>query len=669
MSFHNAETGYSIHVINSFTYANATARQGAAGLLAQDVGKVALESDTNSYWVLQNNSPVTWSQLNGGGGGSGVMNYLTGDSSAFEGGIGSWITYANTPALRPVNGTGGSPTVTLAQSSSSPLVGTGSAVITKSSVNSQGQGVSVPFTIDPGYQTSLFSVSFVYNPSSGWNPSTGLAGSESDIEVWVYDVTNSVLIPVTPYKLITADGQNGLFQGNFQANSNSTSYRLILHIGTTNATAWTFKFDQVIVQPQSPAVVGAPVTDWTAYTPTFSAGFGTVTNSSMWYRRVGDSLQIKGSYSAGTVAGSPGTISLPPGLSIDLTKMSSTAELISFGRGWRQAATSEDLTTGPASIDHVYMYNGSMTAAVQLARAAMSGSFLGENASAILTSSDNVMIEQLTIPIVGWSSGVQFSNGTVTGAVEATIVNNGGTFGNATPITTGWSVQSDTNSSFSTSTGLYTVPVSGFYSVQWVIGNASSLTNAVLMHNGSSYLSGNNGARSLVSATLFCLAGDTLAGVIAGTTGTVNADNISTQLGISRVSGSFNIASSSIIASKYALGSNQTPGIGNPFNFATKVFDTTGSVSAGQLTCPVSGIYRVTCTWKVTAGVAGSMYVYHNGALDSAIGDVTVADVYSGSSLVQCLAGDILDVRSDANVTLDSSSSSKYCHLYFELIT
>jgi hypothetical protein len=63
MSFHKGLAGSDVHVVHAFTYADASARAGATGLTAADEGKVALQSDTRTYWVLQNYSPVTWSEL------------------------------------------------------------------------------------------------------------------------------------------------------------------------------------------------------------------------------------------------------------------------------------------------------------------------------------------------------------------------------------------------------------------------------------------------------------------------------------------------------------------------------------------------------------------------------------------------------------------------------
>jgi hypothetical protein len=63
MSWHDEETAGSIHVIHQFEYADAAARTGATGLLPADIGKAARQLDDDSFWVLQDDSPVTWGQL------------------------------------------------------------------------------------------------------------------------------------------------------------------------------------------------------------------------------------------------------------------------------------------------------------------------------------------------------------------------------------------------------------------------------------------------------------------------------------------------------------------------------------------------------------------------------------------------------------------------------
>ena len=62
MGFHDDLTGLDIHVIHAFTFADAAARTGATGFVAADVGKVAKQTDDDSYWILTVITPV-WQQL------------------------------------------------------------------------------------------------------------------------------------------------------------------------------------------------------------------------------------------------------------------------------------------------------------------------------------------------------------------------------------------------------------------------------------------------------------------------------------------------------------------------------------------------------------------------------------------------------------------------------
>lgn len=48
-------------------YADAAARLAATGMTASDVGKVVSQLDNNSYWVLVNHDPLTWSVITSAG--------------------------------------------------------------------------------------------------------------------------------------------------------------------------------------------------------------------------------------------------------------------------------------------------------------------------------------------------------------------------------------------------------------------------------------------------------------------------------------------------------------------------------------------------------------------------------------------------------------------------
>lgn len=69
------------------------------------------------------------------------------------------------------------------------------------------------------------------------------------------------------------------------------------------------------------------MSEWESYTPTFTA-FGTVSNQEFWWRRVGDSVEIKGRFTSGTPSASEARISFPSGLTSDSTKIDTDGEVV-----------------------------------------------------------------------------------------------------------------------------------------------------------------------------------------------------------------------------------------------------------------------------------------------------------------------------------------------------
>lgn len=58
--FHADLTGVNIHVPYAWSYADSTAREAATGFDSGDVGKLALQEDDYSLWILTDDSPVAW---------------------------------------------------------------------------------------------------------------------------------------------------------------------------------------------------------------------------------------------------------------------------------------------------------------------------------------------------------------------------------------------------------------------------------------------------------------------------------------------------------------------------------------------------------------------------------------------------------------------------------
>lgn len=164
-------------------------------------------------------------------------------------------TLANGGDTSPVDGSGGIVSgITFTQNTSTPLVGTASGDLGKSAANEQGQGVSTDFSINSVDQNQRLQISFVYSGSSGM-----VLGTSSDARVFVYDVGNSVLIPVSPLKTLAGPVSTAkTFVGTFQASS-SANYRLIIHNSTTSATAWDLLTDSVVINDSINATAATQV--------------------------------------------------------------------------------------------------------------------------------------------------------------------------------------------------------------------------------------------------------------------------------------------------------------------------------------------------------------------------------------------------------------------------
>lgn len=343
------------------------------------------------------------------GSGSSGINYI--DNSDAAAGVSLWATYADAAGTTPVDGTGGSPNITLTRTTSSPLRGSGSFLITKDAANRQGEGVSTDFTIDNADKNKTLGITFDWEVASG----TFVAGESSDLRVFIYDVTNATLIyPDNVYLL-----SQGRFAARFSASS-STSYRLIIHVATTSASAYTVKYDNVQVGPQT-IVYGPAMTDWITYSPTLSAttsnpSKGTIVRDLAQWRRVGDSMEISWDFeqsSAGTTGTGTYLLPLPTGYSIDTNKLSvSTTNEVIIGQGF--IFTSADGLSSTFAIS-VTAYDANN---LSWSRITTSAGNLVTNwlkcASTDATSAFNnnpfIVTFRARVPISGWSTNVVSAN-------------------------------------------------------------------------------------------------------------------------------------------------------------------------------------------------------------------------------------------------------------------
>lgn len=177
----------------------------------------------------------------GSGGGSssssGGENYILAPEANV---ISAWNRYADVAGTSPVDGTAGSPNAafTFALNTTAPLDTIGDFLLTKDANNRQGHGVSYDFSIENKWLGQRMQIKFLYKASANF--------AAGDLTVFVYDVTNAALVTVSNGAMAVSTVPR-LHECFFTASATSTSYRLIIHVASTNALAYTANFASFFV--------------------------------------------------------------------------------------------------------------------------------------------------------------------------------------------------------------------------------------------------------------------------------------------------------------------------------------------------------------------------------------------------------------------------------------
>jgi len=610
--------------------------------------KVYVDDTTSKLQLLDSSGTVTTV----GSGAGGAQNFITnGDAEAATTG---WATYADAAGTSPVDGTGGSPTVTWTRSTSSPLTGLASFLFTKDAANRQGQGASYDFTINRADQAKVCRIDFDYEVASG-------TYADGDLTVWLYDVTNAQLIQPSASSILNAVGPQKKQSLSFQTNSNSTSYRLIIHVASTSASAYTVKFDNLSVVRESISQ-GTVVTDWVSYTPALNDSTNVSSNVAQW-RRNGDTLEVIGYLQwSGAGVGAFLTAAIPSGLSMNTTKQVGTlGEHTNIGV-FNYLDNGTNYRTGSVAT--------SGTGTVYFTPDSGGGSY----ANTQFTTSDKLSYN-FKVPIVGWSSSQQLSSDADTRVVAMTARNysNGTLASGASHTVILNTVATDTHGAYNSATGEYTVKVPGNYSINGEIGmtaTAAAATRQLFLYiavNGtvisSTYTYANTTStinhRAQARINWYCNAGDVIKLVAEndlGGTGTPVAGVGNSNFSINLIQGPAQIAASANVAC-LATGDPASASSGNPIIVPTTIFDTHQgySASTGRYTCQIAGVYNIFGALS-SASSATTLTIYKNGSSYALAGNLDSNGEATFSGSVSCIAGDIIDIRPGG--TVDATSMS-----------
>lgn len=159
---------------------------------------------------------------------------------------------------------------------------------------------------------------------------------------------------------------------------------------STTAVAWA-AYSLVELRPTAASYV--PVESWTAYTPTFT-GFGTVSGVQIQSRRVNDSLEIRGRFTAGTSTAVEAQMTLGHlGTSANATSSTSLITAIQLA-----GAGVFDFN---AALHPTILIEATKTYLTFGLQGGANAGLTKVNGSALLTSGQTISI-QASVPINGW---------------------------------------------------------------------------------------------------------------------------------------------------------------------------------------------------------------------------------------------------------------------------
>jgi hypothetical protein len=608
-------------------------------------GLCIYNTDTNKLNVYNGTS---WIDV-GSGSGSGGINYISmnNGNSDFELNTTGWSAYADAAGSLPVDGTGGSPTVTITRSTSNPLRGTASGLITKDAANRQGEGVGYAFSIEDADKGKTLQISFDYEINSG-------TYADGDLTVYIYDVTNSAVIQPSGYSISNV-GIESKQTAIFQTASNSTSYRLIFHVASTSASAWVVKIDTVSVGPQV-TPLGAAMTDWASFTPTFT-GVGTPSNVSFLWRRVGDSIQVQGTLTTGTNTSVKASMTLPNSLTLATQTIVNTTS----NPGPQVGMYSNEIT---AQVGGVVTATGTSSSLVYFSNPwpGTQPTLTPANATSIWNSNSIVAI-QFTVRIAGWSSNVVQSSDTSSNVIAMRS--------NSTPTSAAFNntayiifptVLYDKTGSYSTVTGLFTAPTPGVYtfSGQFILtgSNAPGFQDLNVYKNGFSTQQFNPSTLSTgelvvpFSVDFELVAGDTI-GFRWNTdrsSPAVSGGTTKNTLNIKRLSGPAAIQ----VTDEIMFRGTNTAGTAITGSKATIPFVVSDDTAGGwngtdTYTVKVPGKYEIYSRLESGNTNGGTFYAQKNGS-DVSYSSNLVGGLsrYEIKDIIRCLANDTIRMQADS---------------------
>jgi len=567
-------------------------------------------------------------------------------------------THTDRP-MTPMTTLGTSPVVTWTTSSTTPLRGSNSFIMTKDAADRAGEGVYYQFQPALEDQAKVLQIQIPYVVGSG-TFNAGSPTTDSDVEVFIYDLTNSKLVQPTTYKLFSNSSTvPSALIANFQTNSTTTVYRLVVHTVGTNSSAYTLKFDDIVVSPTQYSL-GTLITDWQSYTPTF-VGFGTVTSPTYLYRRVGGSIELVGTHTVGTPTAVTASLSLPTGINASSSLPSVSVAGVAVSNS--------------AVAMSIYMLATPSTNVLNFGRQDASNAGYTAITGSGLAAASSIWSVRAEVPVLGWAVQQQTSDINDQRSTVASVKTPTSSLTSSFSDIFFGTVDQDTHSAYNSSTGVFTVPTSGSYdfSANLETGGTFALNTDVelqLLKNGSSIRNSrtySGGVETAVSVQLHasgitCLAGDLIKFQAKSTaTSPTYTGTTFCYASFKKQGNPAQISSTETIAASYWLSASQTATTSAPINYDQKEFDTHGAVTTGsawKFTAPIRGLYQLDISIASSTASINVWSIYKNGTGYKNL-TLTASTFATGnaSTAIYLNGGDFIDIRPGTSMAMTTSAT------------
>jgi|GEM_PF-3380536 len=600
------------------------------------------------------------------GSGSGGATNLIEDGDA-ESGFSNFVEGSYSAATRPsgtFTASSGSGAFAISTSSSNPIFGSNSLLLTKSSgASRQGRAIERTINLDSGYRTKMLKTRIDYTIVSGSfvAGSNGSSPTDSSLIWYVGQYNGSTWTYTEPstFKMFSNSTTNSDWvEGEFQVNSDTTQLKLIGFISESANSAWVVKAE--VGFRLSAYLAGTTISGAVSRTFTLTnSGNATVVGT---VSQIGERAILSGTITIGSsLPTSSITLNLPTGYSMAESGYLSGSVSGAIGANTYTAAA---YATSATSI--IFAGPNSATWAGTVPSTWANG---------------NLIKFDIEVKIQGWSSSTQQSDG-----YDGRLVTFDATFGTSFTATTGgaWTKITGITAAIDKASGLasstYTVKTSGIYKVEASVALNASTTglkliaiykngtqvNDVIAPQSTSY------GQINIFKTLELNAGDTIdlyyQNYAATETWSVRAYSIT------KLQAPTTISATERVAAIYSTTSQTITagGARQIVNASTKELDDFNAVTTGaswKFTAPVAGLYEVKYVSEhssvtLTTGASLTAELYKNGSLYKPIAAyaqqaaTAVSPLISGAVNVSLNAGEYVDVREAVGGSVSATISN-----------